>query len=111
MLTDFTIENGCTRVVPMSHRSRRKSPPEGLEEAGMIQPVEGSAGSVVLWHSGLYHQGGPNTSKDAVRVGLNIACAPPSPPAHLLPAAWLSRPVCLRLYPAQFPMAQTRLHG
>ena len=30
MLTDFTIENGCTRVVPMSHRSRRKSPPEGL---------------------------------------------------------------------------------
>ena len=77
MLTDFTIENGCTRVVPMSHRSRRKSPPEGLEEAGLIQPVEGSAGSVVLWHSGLYHQGGPNTSKDAVRVGLNIACAPP----------------------------------
>ena len=52
MLTDFTIENGCTRVVPMSHRSRRKSPPQGLEEAGLIQPVEGSAGSVIMWHSG-----------------------------------------------------------
>ena len=27
MLTDFTIENGCTRVVPMSHRSGVFPPP------------------------------------------------------------------------------------
>jgi hypothetical protein len=73
MLTDFTVENGCTRVVPHSHTSRRKSPPAGIEDSSLVLPVEGSAGSVILWHSGLYHQAGPNTSKDAVRVGLNIA--------------------------------------
>jgi ectoine hydroxylase-related dioxygenase (phytanoyl-CoA dioxygenase family) len=74
MLSDFTVENGCTRVVPMSHRARVKAPP--FQESDLIRPLEGKAGSVVLWHSGLFHQGGPNTSRDAVRLGLNIAYYP-----------------------------------
>lgn len=76
MLTDFTVENGCTRVVPMSHTSRLKVPPPGIEESSLVLPVEGNAGSVILWHSGLYHQAGANTSASAVRVGLNIAYYP-----------------------------------
>ena len=31
MLTDFTAANGATGVVPMSHRSRRPSPPPDME--------------------------------------------------------------------------------
>ena len=76
MLTDFTESNGATGVVPMSHRSRLKRPPEGVSEEGsLIRPVTGEAGSVVLWHGGLFHQARANRS-DQIRVGLNIAYYP-----------------------------------
>ena len=74
MLTDFTIENGATGVVPMSHRSRRKSPPADLDPSS-IRPVAGRAGSVMLWHGGAFHIARANTS-DQIRVGLNIAYYP-----------------------------------
>ncbi len=76
MLTDFTEANGATGVVPISHRSRLKRPPAEVSEEGwLIQPVTGEAGSVVLWHGGLFHQARANRS-DQVRVGLNIAYYP-----------------------------------
>ena len=74
MLTDFTLENGATGVVPMSHRSRRKSPPADLDPS-LIRPVTGRAGSVMLWHGGAFHIARANTS-DQIRVGLNIAYYP-----------------------------------
>ena len=44
MLTDFTIENGATGVVPMSHRSRLKRPPSEITpESPLIKPVTGRA--------------------------------------------------------------------
>jgi hypothetical protein len=74
MLSDFTVENGCTRIVPISHRSRVSSPP--FQESELIQPVEGKAGDMILWHGGAFHQAGPNTSTGSVRVGLNLGyCA------------------------------------
>lgn len=76
MLTDFTMENGATGVVPMSHMSRRKSPPDRLsDDDDLIKPIIGKAGSVILWHGGLYHIARANTS-ESVRVGLNIAYYP-----------------------------------
>lgn len=76
MLTDFTVENGATGVVPMSHRSRRKHPPSEITpDSPLIKPVTGRAGSVMMWHGGLFHQARPNTS-DQIRVGLNIAYNP-----------------------------------
>lgn len=74
MLTDFTIDNGATGVVPMSHRSRMKTPPQDLP-ADLIKPITGRAGTVVLWHGGLFHIARANTSQD-IRVGLNIAYYP-----------------------------------
>ncbi len=76
MLTDFTSENGATRIVPMSHRSRRKGPPIDLEpDDPMIATVTGRSGSVMMWHGGLFHGAGPNTGRD-IRIGLNLAYYP-----------------------------------
>jgi hypothetical protein len=74
MLTDFTVENGATGVVPLSHRSRLKRPPEDLDPS-LIRPITGGAGSVMLWHGGTFHIARANTSTQ-VRVGLNIAYYP-----------------------------------
>jgi ectoine hydroxylase-related dioxygenase (phytanoyl-CoA dioxygenase family) len=43
MLTDFTVANGCTRVVPMSHRTRLKAPPPSIDHqtSPLIRPLEG----------------------------------------------------------------------
>ena len=77
MLTDFTVENGATGVVPMSHRSRRRTPPSDITpDSPLIKPITGRAGSVIMWHGGTYHQARANTS-DQIRVGLNIAYYPP----------------------------------
>jgi hypothetical protein len=76
MLTDFTEENGATGVVPMSHRSRMKGPPHDLKaDSPLIKPVTGRAGSVMLWHGGLFHMARANRSQE-IRVGLNIAYYP-----------------------------------
>jgi hypothetical protein len=76
MLTDFTMENGATGVVPMSHRSRLKQPPTDITpDHPLIKPITGRAGSVMLWHGGLFHMARANTSRD-IRVGLNIAYYP-----------------------------------
>ncbi|MCZ6784963.1 MAG: phytanoyl-CoA dioxygenase family protein [Proteobacteria bacterium] len=66
-MTDFTAENGATRLVPGSHRAEDK-----LEFAeGDTEPAEMEAGSALLYTGSLYHGGGANRS-DAVRMGLNI---------------------------------------
>ncbi len=76
MLTDFTTENGATRVVPMSHHTRLKRPPDELEvDDPVIRDITGRSGSVMMWHGGLFHGAGPNTGQE-IRVGLNIAYYP-----------------------------------
>lgn len=58
-LSDFTEENGATRVVPGSHRYDH-SPRYG----GQVDTVAATmpAGSVMLFDSGLWHYGGANDS-------------------------------------------------
>jgi len=76
MLTDFTVENGATGIVPMSHLSRTTSPPGDLHsESDIVKPITGSRGSVAMWHGGLYHASRANRS-NKVRMGLNIAYYP-----------------------------------
>jgi hypothetical protein len=61
-LTDFTTDNGATRVVPGSHRFDRRpakgEQPEHWDEALM------PAGSIVIYNGSMWHGGGPNTSDD-----------------------------------------------
>lgn len=69
-MTDFTEENGATRVIPGSNKYEDK-----LEfRVEQTEPAEMPAGSVLLYTGALYHGGGANRSKD-VRYGLNITYA------------------------------------
>lgn len=69
-MTDFTAENGATRLIPGSHRDA-----DGLEfTEDQTVPAEMNAGSVLLYTGSLYHGGGANRS-DAVRRGVNITYA------------------------------------
>ena len=67
-ISDFTVENGATRLVLGSHRRGRRDaiPEEETQQATM------SKGSVLIWTGSLYHGGGANKS-DSVRHALNLA--------------------------------------
>jgi ectoine hydroxylase-related dioxygenase (phytanoyl-CoA dioxygenase family) len=66
-LTDFTEENGATRVVPGSNTAedRLTFEPEDTEAAVMDR------GSVLFYSGSVYHGGGANRSS-STRIGINI---------------------------------------
>lgn len=67
-LTDFTITNGATAVLPFSHKME-VFPSKSYVEANQEQVVA-PAGSVVFFDSMLYHRASYNES-DSIRYGLN----------------------------------------
>lgn len=70
-LTDFTPDNGATRIVPGSHRWGK--PTYGSEHP--TEPAVMSAGDVLVWNGSLWHGGGANrTSSDRVGIAANY-CA------------------------------------
>jgi ectoine hydroxylase-related dioxygenase (phytanoyl-CoA dioxygenase family) len=73
MLTDFTLDNGATRLVPGSHLSGRQPTKDDQPDERIMT---GTKGSVLVWHGGTWHRNGPNTSADAHRMGANVAYAP-----------------------------------
>ncbi|HEY4345876.1 MAG TPA: phytanoyl-CoA dioxygenase family protein [Parvibaculum sp.] len=64
-LTDFTEENGATRIIPGTHMA--DNPVYGGTYDSI--PAEMRKGSVLIWHGSLWHGGGANKSK-ARRVGI-----------------------------------------
>jgi ectoine hydroxylase-related dioxygenase (phytanoyl-CoA dioxygenase family) len=65
-ITDFTDENGATRLVPGTHRALN------VPELGTTYetiPAEMSKGSVLVWVGSLWHGGGANRT-DQRRVGI-----------------------------------------
>jgi ectoine hydroxylase-related dioxygenase (phytanoyl-CoA dioxygenase family) len=68
-LTDFTGDNGATRVVPGSHRFERI--PRRHEEPAEVVEAVMPAGSVLAYHGSLWHAGGPNNS-GARRLGIVV---------------------------------------
>lgn len=69
-LTDFTVANGATRVVPGSPAwpDGRRAEPEEIAQASMRR------GSVLVYSGSVFHGGGANGS-DQDRWGLNITYA------------------------------------
>jgi ectoine hydroxylase-related dioxygenase (phytanoyl-CoA dioxygenase family) len=66
-LTDFTEQNGATRIVPGSNQADDGL---GFTQAD-TEPAEMSRGSVLFYSGSVYHGGGANRS-DTTRIGLNI---------------------------------------
>ncbi|MEW9678297.1 phytanoyl-CoA dioxygenase family protein [Pseudomonas sp. TE50-2] len=67
-ISDFTEENGATRVIPGSHLWDDERMPTQKETVAAQMP----AGSALLWMGSVYHGGGANTSA-APRTGLTMA--------------------------------------
>ena len=65
-LTDFTEDNGATRLVTGSHRADR-SPDYGREYESDFAAMR--RGSVLVWHGSLWHGGGANRTEGR-RVGV-----------------------------------------
>src|SRR5690606_35243367 len=63
-LTDFTDENGATRLVPGSHRWPDPDPRQRYETV----PATMRRGSVLVWHGSLWHGGGANRTAER-RIG------------------------------------------
>jgi ectoine hydroxylase-related dioxygenase (phytanoyl-CoA dioxygenase family) len=70
-MTDFTLENGATRVLPGTHTLGPKVTSAEAEIGGDIQRAEMARGSVFFYTGKVYHGAGANNS-DKVRQGINI---------------------------------------
>lgn len=66
-MTDFTEENGATRVIPGSNHFEDKQK-FGVDDT---VPAEMAKGSVLVYTGALYHGGGANHT-DEVRCGVNL---------------------------------------
>jgi hypothetical protein len=78
MLTDFTVENGATILIPGSHK-RSSNPSAGEIDPSRPQPDEvrltGKAGSVAVLDARMWHAEAPNVSEQE-RVAVIVRYAP-----------------------------------
>ena len=66
-LTDYTLDNGAICMVPGSHlHCRQPGPGEGEADA---VPVEGEAGSLIVWHGNTWH-GAFEKKTDGLRLNV-----------------------------------------
>lgn len=69
-LTDFSLENGATQLIPFSQHSRRA--PDPYVDYKHCVTAEGPAGSIVIFHGSIWHRGGANLTQDRRRVAMSV---------------------------------------
>jgi ectoine hydroxylase-related dioxygenase (phytanoyl-CoA dioxygenase family) len=103
LLDDFTPENGATRVVPGSHR-RGTMPADEMPDPAAAHPdqiqLTGTAGTVVIFNSHLWH-GGTQNRTTAPRRALHSYFAHRHLPQQLDQQTYLRVNTHNRLTPAQ----------
>jgi len=70
-ISDFTEENGATRLIPGSHKAGDM--PEYDVELDSV-PGEMTAGSIIFWHGSLWHSGGTNLTQQRRYSIANYYC-------------------------------------
>lgn len=75
LITDFTEENGATRLVPRSHLSGR-APDVSVPHKIASIPATGPAGTALVFDGRLWHSAWSNTT-DKARYGITTACCGP----------------------------------
>jgi ectoine hydroxylase-related dioxygenase (phytanoyl-CoA dioxygenase family) len=70
-ISDFTEENGATRLIPGSHKAGDM--PDYDVKMDSV-PGEMSAGSVIFWHGSLWHGGGTNRTEERRYSIANYYC-------------------------------------
>jgi len=68
MINDLTKDMGATFYLPFSHHAPHG--PRANVHYKHLVPIEAPAGSLVIHHGGVWHNFGPNTTKDKERVGI-----------------------------------------
>ena len=71
-LSDFTADNGATRLVPDSHKLPYPKPEESDAWYAKSIPAIAPKGSVVFWDGQCFHCGGANTTADQWRHGVAV---------------------------------------
>jgi hypothetical protein len=81
-LTDYTRENGAVCVFPGTHKLCTDVPREYemAHDHPELEVVEAPAGSVIVWHGGLWHGAVPRTAQ-----GKRVTLVMPMVRFHLLP--------------------------
>lgn len=69
-LSEFTKDNGATRLIPASHLDSERAPRPEQESTALV--AEMPAGSVLILHASTWHGGGPNSTSNVERYGLSI---------------------------------------
>lgn len=69
-LSEFTKDNGATRLIPGSHLKSTIVPQP--EDESDVVVAEMRAGSVLILHASTWHGGGSNSSSSVERYGLSI---------------------------------------
>jgi ectoine hydroxylase-related dioxygenase (phytanoyl-CoA dioxygenase family) len=75
MLTDFTGENGATRILPGSHRKMAWPAPDDADPPGMVQAT-GPAGTLLVFDGRVWHGTG-SSRVDEKRFGMLCYCCRP----------------------------------
>ena len=89
-VTDATLENGCLKVIPGSHRKdlvdhcpgeKGVGIPEKLLTLGDSTPLPMRAGSALLFGQNLIHAAVDNSTDDQVRISMDLRYQPPHQPS------------------------------